>query len=334
MAKKPAGRDALEDLSLALNVLAYFANHEGATVFEAGEELGVDGPDIQDILWELWTCGVPGYAHGDLIDLDPDPRAVTVINPQGLDRPMRLTPFEAAMLLVVLHDVVDSVSPRAAGAVRSAAGKIAPLAGGAAIDDLDAGDEPGPEEAARTAVVEALEGSRRIAVTYYTASSDRRSRRELSPGRLLNHDGGQYLFAHDHDAGEARWFKLSRMADPEVLDAPAEPVAGADDIDEADPFELKDKAGEIARVRIRREAAWLADYAPIDVAGEAADGWLEASLPVARREWATRFLLENGDRIALAGPIGLARAVDDAARAALEAYSGGDSPTPTAEGSD
>ena len=115
MAKKPAGRDALEDLSLALNVLAYFANHEGATVFEAGEELGVDGPDIQDILWELWTCGVPGYAHGDLIDLDPDPRAVTVINPQGLDRPMRLTPFEAAMLLVVLHDVVDSVSPRAAG---------------------------------------------------------------------------------------------------------------------------------------------------------------------------------------------------------------------------
>ena len=116
MAKKPAGRDALEDLSLALNVLAYFANHEGATVFEAGEELGVDGPDIQDILWELWTCGVPGYAHGDLIDLDPDPRAVTVINPQGLDRPMRLTPFEAAMLLVVLHDVVDSVSPRAAGA--------------------------------------------------------------------------------------------------------------------------------------------------------------------------------------------------------------------------
>ncbi|WP_442891686.1 WYL domain-containing protein, partial [Dietzia sp.] len=53
-----------------LTVLAYFRRQGGPTrVSEAARALEITAKQLRDTLTQLWTCGLPGYGPGDLIDL-------------------------------------------------------------------------------------------------------------------------------------------------------------------------------------------------------------------------------------------------------------------------
>lgn len=67
---------------------------------------------------QLWMCGLPGYTPGDLIDLDFSEESIQVTFSAGIDRPLRLTPTEASVLLVALRALIDMRGVLDPGAAR------------------------------------------------------------------------------------------------------------------------------------------------------------------------------------------------------------------------
>ncbi len=63
---------ARDRLVRLLGIVTYLEHH-GATPFEGlAEHFGVSAAQIRKDISTLWTSGLPGYMHGDLIDFDSD----------------------------------------------------------------------------------------------------------------------------------------------------------------------------------------------------------------------------------------------------------------------
>ena len=109
-------------LSRLLALVPWLSAHEGVTIDEAAAHFDVTPDQLQNDLWLLICTGRPGHQHGDLVDIqfwDEDGR-ITVVDAQTLDRPLRLSPDEAASLLVALRVLAQVPGPhdRAALAAR------------------------------------------------------------------------------------------------------------------------------------------------------------------------------------------------------------------------
>ena len=93
--------------------------------------------------------------------------------------------------------------------------------------DAAAGGVPVPGETVLL-LAEAVRRRRRLRI-HYRSFSGALSDRELSPLGLVVHAGRWYLAAHDHGRGELRTFRVDRMREPVLEDAPAsEPPEGFD----------------------------------------------------------------------------------------------------------
>ena len=79
-------------------------------------------------------------------------------------------------------------------------------------------------------LADAIRRRRRIDVHYRTFAGDE-SRRELSPHGLVVHSGRWYLAAHDHGRSDLRTFRVDRIDDARIADAPAKtPPDGFDPV--------------------------------------------------------------------------------------------------------
>jgi proteasome accessory factor C len=67
----------------------------------------------------------------------------------------------------------------------------------------------------------AVDDGRRLAISYYSASTDRVTDRTIAPGRLFASEGHWYVDAWCATAGDVRRFRVDRIS-------AAEPVEGAD----------------------------------------------------------------------------------------------------------
>ena len=91
-------------LATLLSVVPYFHTRGPVRVTDAARDLGMSEKQLRDALWQLWSCGLPGYGPGDLIDLAfssedlDDAEMVEVTFTAGIDRPVRLTAAEAVTL--------------------------------------------------------------------------------------------------------------------------------------------------------------------------------------------------------------------------------------------
>ena len=56
-------------LAMLLSVVPYFHSRGPVPVTEAARDLGMTEKQLRSALWQLWSCGLPGYGPGDLIDL-------------------------------------------------------------------------------------------------------------------------------------------------------------------------------------------------------------------------------------------------------------------------
>lgn len=310
-----------DQVSRLLALVPYLQHHPDAELEATAEVFGVSSRQLIADLNVLWYCGLPGGGPGDLIEIDMD--AVTEVgrirlsNAEYLDRPMRFTPDEALSLVVALRTVRELAPPSAAPGIDSALAKLEQATGTMAPTAKVAVASGSAE--LRDALAQAIaEGV--VLQLEYTDAGQEPSTPLVAPARLIVRDGFGYLQGWSLERAAWRTYRLDRIS---AARPTGEPAPELPEPPEFGPgwLEQRPEAAEVT-LRLRPEAAWVAEYYPIRQARHGAD-WLEVDLLVADPGWLRALLLRLGRSVISVLPEQAADAAAEAAAEALGAYQAG-----------
>jgi proteasome accessory factor C len=300
-----------------LALVPYLLARPGVRIDEAAADFGVTGVQLRRDLELLWMCGLPGYGPGDLIDLSFDSDTVTVTFDAGMSRPLRLAAAEATALVVALRALVDTPGVLDTDAVQRALAKIEAAAGLAEQAPMVVGLAT-REEAATATVREALDRRRALRLRYYTASRDAITDRTVDPMRLLLLEGRSYLEAWCRLAEAVRFFRLDRIEDVTLLDEASNPPPHARPKDVSAGLFRPAPDQRVAVLLLGPDAAWVAEYYPVDEVVELSRGTSRVRMRYADEAWMVRLLLGLGSEVTVQEPPELAAALRRRAAAALD----------------
>lgn len=318
-----SAKQARMDLIRMLNLLPYFSRHSGRTVFEAAADFGVSYKQLQEDLLRLQCCG-SGLYPDELITLATTRTSVSVKDPQGLDKVVRLTSNEAVALLLILESLegIDGlIDPTV---VQSTVDKLRTLTRQPerAIQSLQDTDDDAvsPEYAELLDVVtDAFTRRMKVSFTYYNRNTDESTQRLADPLQLFTHDGIGYLRCYDNTVKGVRIFRLDGISDATVTDTPSRLPRSDYEKDTSQPFDFS-SASETAHLALAPSARWLADESPMDITGELPDGWAAAELPLVSPDWLIRFCLAYGGKVVVTKPEDVSAEIFARAQSALSRY--------------
>lgn len=300
-------------LSRMLALVPWLIAHDGVTIDEAAAHFDITADQLEKDLWLLVVCGLPGYGPDQLVDIDfwEDGR-IHVLDPQTLDRPLRLTADEAVSLLAGLRLIEQVPGAHDRAAITSAIAKIESAVSEAAgsgseirvVMDLDPG--------VRATIEAAVRSGESLTMTYAGATADEVTERTIAPLSIDAVDGRAYLEAYCFLAGARRTFRLDRIL-------AISPATSAEELPEL--VGVDRPMPSTAHLRVDASAVWIADA----YAGERVDGadGIRVLLPYRDPSWLVRLVLSLGGRAEVVEPADLRELVALAAADALRAYAEG-----------
>jgi proteasome accessory factor C len=300
-----------ERLQRLLAIMAGVAGRGPVPLAELSERYRVSTHQLRKDLTLAQFIGVPPYTlPGETAEVVFHGDSVEVWVPGYLAQQPTLTRPEAFAVLAAGRAAVE-LNPDL-DALRAAMDKLAgalQLEGGVEVDI-----ESAPH---LDAVREAVDGHRRLRITYWSAWRDELTKRRVDPLQVVFSDGNWYLLAVDDLSGGQRRFRVDRIVEctdtGEVFDPPAfEPMS---DVFEPPPF------AESVTVRFPSDAAWVTEYVDVEVTAEDDDTFTAVVTSVGER-WLARLLLRTGGEVLEPAPMLDIRA--HAARDVLARYGAGD----------
>ena len=103
--------EALERTKRSLDLIPYVLEHQGITLDELAHKFNISTETLYEDLNLLFCCGLPGYTPLELIDLSFDDGYVSVLEPQELDVPRKLSKQELLRLHLGL-EICDKYAPK------------------------------------------------------------------------------------------------------------------------------------------------------------------------------------------------------------------------------
>jgi len=309
-----------DQLPRLLALVPYLLARPGVRLADVATTFGVSEDRLRKDLNLLWVCGLPGHGPGDLIDVEFEGETVTMLEPAGVTRPLRLTVDEALALVVALRALAQTPGLSEHDAVARALVKVERAAGAAAGPAGRVEVSVEGEQRVLPVVQAALDQRRRLHLTYHVPARDETTERDVDPMRLLIQDGYTYLEAWCRLAEGVRTFRLDRVQDVALLDLPAEPPPGAEQRDITQGLFRPGPDDLLVTLALRPGAAWVADYHPCESVVEAADGSLVVRLRARDTSWVRRLALRLGEQGRVLAPEELAEQVRADAVRALAAY--------------
>jgi proteasome accessory factor C len=311
---------SLADLPRLLALVPYLLARPGVRLADVAADFGVSEERLRRDLNLLWVCGLPGHGPGDLIDVEFEGDTVTLLEPAGVTRPLRLTADEALALVVALRALAETPGLDEQDAVARALAKVEQAAGRAAgpADRVEVAVEG--EARVLPVVRSALEQRRRLHLTYYVPGRDETTERDVDPMRLLLVEGRAYLEAWCRRVEGVRLFRLDRVHDVALLDAPAELPSSAQPRDLSEGLFRPGPDDLLVTLELRPGATWVADYHPCESVTTTDDGSLVVTLRAADPAWVRRLVLRLGEQARVLAPTSLLDDVRREAALALTAY--------------
>lgn len=303
-----------------LALVPYLLARPGVRLADVAEDFGISEERLRKDLNLLWVCGLPGHGPGDLIDVEFEGDTVTLLEPAGVTRPLRLTVDEALALIVALRALAETPGLDERDAVDRALAKVEQAAGTAAVPATRVEISVEGEERVLPVVQSALEQHKQLHLSYYVPGRDETTERDVDPMRLLLVEGRSYLEAWCRRVESVRLFRLDRVADVQLLDLPAAPPQEAAPRDLSQGLFRPGPDDLIVTLALRPGAAWVADYHPCESVKESADGGLTVRLRARDTAWVRRLALRLGDQARVLAPAAVADAVRADAALALAAY--------------
>jgi proteasome accessory factor C len=310
-------------LSRLLALLPYLLARPGARMADVAAEFGISEQRLHKELELLWVCGMPGHGPGDLIDFSFEGDTVTVIEPAGVERPLRLTVDEALALVVALRALAETPGLLARDAVYRALAKVEQAAGAAALAAGRVEVAVEGEERVLPVVQQALDEQRRLHLAYHVPARDETTDRDVDPMRVLVVEGRTYLEGWCRRTEGVRLFRLDRVESVHLLDEPAELPPEAEPRDISQGLFRPAPDALLVTLALRPAAAWVADYHPCESVAQSSDGGRTVRLRVADPAWLRRLALRLGPLGRVLEPAELAEQVRQEAGLALAAYGPG-----------
>ncbi len=311
---------ATQRLGRLLGMVPWLLQHQGVPIDEAAREFGITPGQVESDLELLFMCGTPGYTHAELIDAQWEDGHIYLANADDIAAPMRLTRDEAVTLTAGLQALSSlllnsEIAERTLAKLRAATAAADPGGGQIALDLDD-----GSQHAVMAELKRALSTHRRVHLSYYVATRDETTERDVDIMRIVNLDGQWYLEGWCHRAGDVRFFRVDRIEAARVLDQDGTPPAGATPRDLDDEVFVPSEDDVTVVIEATPAAAWIADYYPHEGVHRGADGSLRMTLKVADPALVRRLMLRLGGDARVVSPPELVEAVAEEARAALTAY--------------
>jgi proteasome accessory factor C len=301
-----------------LAMVPWLSAQDGPTVDEVCARFGVTPRELRDDL-ELLTLyvGVPPYTPDRFFDLSIEGDRVFARVTPSLDRPLRLTPEEGLALVVAGQaiDVAGGAEGEADGALARGLAKVAAVLG---IDPADAVDvELGPVDGSTLATLrQAVADQVQVRIVHYGEARDAALDRVVDPWLVANQGGTWYLVGHDHTRAAERSFRIDRILEVELLDAPSSPAPKGVAVSAG----LGDDAPRVV-LDLAPDGRWVADTYVVDDVEQRDDGTLRVTLAVGGTAWLERLLLRLGPAATVVdAPPELVDAGPKAAARVLERY--------------
>lgn len=305
-----------------LALVPWLRTHPGVLLSEAADAFGVTPKQLRADLELLFLCGLPGGSPGDLIDIDLDGDRITLLDPQVLDRPLRLTVDEGNALLVAVRALEDVPGLSDRDVLRRLRTKLESAVGGRDLDEppalsvaLDA-----PEGEAMEAMRRGVDERRRLHLSYLGAGREELTERDVDPMRIVLKDGHWYLEAWCHRAEAVRLFRVSRVHAVAVLDEPATPPPSAVPRDLAEGLFRPAPEHLLVELELEPRSHWVGDYYPCEYVEPGPGEVLRVGLRTADTAWIRSLVLRLGGAAHVTAPVELAREIRQLARLALAAY--------------
>ncbi len=310
----------LERLPRLLALVPYLLKHPGARVADVAALFSVTPVQLQHDLELIWMCGLPGHGPGDLIDMEFEGDTITLFEPAGVTQPLRLNVDEALALLVALRTLAETPGLADREVVDRALAKVEAAAGTAAEPSQRVAVTLEGEERVLPVVRQALDGQRRLHLSYYVPGRDETTERDVDPLRLVLVDGRSYLEGWCLLAEGSRLFRLDRVVAVTLLDEPAAEHPQAEQRDLSQGLFRASPHDQLVTLALQPSAHWVADYHPCESVEDVGDGTLVARLRTPETAWVRRLALRLGGSAQLLEPPELAAQVRSDAQAALAGY--------------
>ena len=318
-----ASLDTAARLRRLLAILTWLAQEGEAPIDEVAARFDLTPSALVAELEMAACCGVPPYSPDQLLEILVTEDAVSTRVGTTLARPRRLSPREGLGLAASARALLAVQGSDDDGALSRALAKLDWALGQGAIDvELDAPD-------LLDTVRAALDSGERLAVTYYTASTDQTGDRTITPRRLFASEGHWYVDAWCEVADGIRRFRVDRIgaaspvgpASPEVL-AELLPDDAAADSSGRGSLGAFVPGPDSRRVRIAIDPsmAWLLETVPSAQTGEE-DGRPLWEVFVGGDAWLERLLLRLGPETEVVEPLEDRALAPEAARRILARYS-------------
>jgi len=204
---------ALERTSRALDLIPFVAANPGMTIQELAVKFQSTPSQIFKDLEMLFMCGLPGYTHLELIDMELEEDYVAIRNPQNLDKPRKLSRIETASLTLGLDLLIPLIGE---AELREKAvdlrARFTTLLGEDAppVASVINGSEKYASENDRVISLALAEQSS-LEITYRSARTDEISTRIIFPVSTYLERDHLYTIAFCSKAGEERHFRHDRI---------------------------------------------------------------------------------------------------------------------------
>jgi proteasome accessory factor C len=271
-----------------LAAVPWIVAERGPTVEEVCQRFGFTEKTLTADLELLMMCGVEPFTPDTMIEASIEEGRVFIRLPGWFQRPLRLTRTEALALIAAGTALADVPGVGDTGPLVRGLEKVAAALG---LDLADLDVELGtarPEVLA--ALREAEASQRQVRMEHYSSGRREWTERVIEPHRVFAMEGAWYVSGYCHKAGEERLFRIDRVRDAHVLDAPFETEPGSTTPDVFHP----DPADPVVTVEVDRHARWVLEAYPNEGFEEVGEGRVRVTLRIADPTFLARLLVRLG----------------------------------------
>jgi proteasome accessory factor C len=203
---------AIERTSRALDLIPFIVDRPGISIEELAMAFRTTEAEISETLNIVFMCGLPGYTPLELIDLSTDEGEVSIIDPQNLDKPRRLTQLEVISIILGVETLkAQGISSEVIVIADSLISKLSNLLED--IRDLRMVETSRQIEHSpwRKDIETAIREKQYLQIDYVAIATDSLTTRNILPVRLYSRGGFLYMEAIAQENGELRNFRLDRL---------------------------------------------------------------------------------------------------------------------------
>jgi len=305
-----------------IKLLPWLVANPGRTAREIAAEFGIRPDDVLDAVQLLVVTGpnpregggcvdIDFYAPDDDLDSDDDVKrdfdvAITVIDPQNLDRPIRLDPLSAASIIVGLNFIQSLPGVIEPTFIQTLLEKIQFSSG---VAEAPVAVMPhGEIESAVLKIRDAINRAVCLHIEYASGSTERISSRVIEPKAVLTRDDIVYVRAYCQQAEDTRTFRVDRIMTLLEVEEPQSHHADVLEDRITAPLDIS------VKLRVAREFLYDFNQSLRTDPEEIADGRLEIVTAVGSIDWLVSQVFASAGGIEVVEPLDLRQHIADLAR--------------------